>query len=474
MFEFVDRPVDRKIVKSKWVFDKKVNEQGIITRYKARLCAKGFTQTKGVDYDLTCAPTIDRSTINLLLCYCLEKNLIVKQFDVQTALLQADLKEEILMEVPEGFKDKYPKNRVIRLLRAIYGLKQSSRAFNEKLTQTMILLGWRQLMSDQCVFQKNGDVLAAFVDDCFVGIKDDISYTVLLEQLSKHLKIVDLGAIKHFLKISVEYDVGRKWCKLSQPVFIEEIISNTGMESAFGKFTVLDPHTKLEKLDDSPVIEKPYQAVVGQLIYLAVCTRPDIYFAVVKLSQFNNCYRQVHWNQLMHLVRYVKATKNEGLIIRPGDFRIRTFTDSDWGGNLDDRRSTSGVVVMLGESPILWKSKVQKSVAHSTMEAEFQALAKGVSFTIWISEMLKELGYDHPFTDLFCDNQGCIAALKGDNYKGRSKHNQIHFHIVQEKVKEKKMVINYVHSQDNIADLLTKVLTRAKLQPLKEKLGVGV
>ena len=451
VFEFVDRPHKKNMVKSKWVFDKKINEKGEVTRYKARLCAKGFSQVSGVDYHLTYAPTIDRTTINVILTYCLANNLIVKQFDVETAFLQAPLQEDIYMEIPDGFSDRYPKNQVIHLLRAIYGLKQSSKAFNDKLTKVLTQLGWVQLKSDLCLFKRNAEILAAFVDDCIVGVTNESSYQIILEEIAPSLKLVDLGDIKHFLKIKVDYDVDKQYCKLSQPVFIKEILEGASMNECAPKYTVLDPHTQLCKGEESEGMKtKPFREILGQLIYLATCTRPDIYYAVVKLSQFNNCFNSTHWNQLMHLLCYLKATENDGLVLSPGDLRIRTYTDADWGGNIDNRRSTSGILILLGNSVVLWKSKTQKTVAHSTMEAEFKALASGVSFSI------------------------CIMALKGENYKGRSKHNEIHFHIVKEIIESSDIVLNYVQTGNNVADMLTKVLTRDKLQFLKQKLNIGV
>ena len=141
---------------------------------------------------------------------------------------------------------------------------------------------------------------------------------------------------------------------------------------------------------------------------------------------------------------------------------------------LSNRRSTSGITIKLGDSTVLWKSKIQKTVAHSTMEAEFKVLASAVSLSIWIKEMINELGFNYSSIKFYCDNQGCIAALRGDNYKGRCKHNQIHFHIIQERINFNQIVLQYIPSESNVADLFTKVLSRFKLQHLKEKLGIGV
>ena len=175
----------------------------------------------------------------------------------------------------------------------------------------------------------------------------------------------------------------------------------------------------------------------------------------------------------MHLLCYLKATKEEGIYLSAGDFQIRTYTDADWGGNLDTRRSTSGILITLGKSVILWKSKGQITVAHSTMEAEFKALANGVSYSLWLEELLRELGSDKPGTNMFCDNQGCILALNGKNYIGRSKHNEIHFHVVKERMESSTITVNYIQSEENVADMLTKILTKDKLQYLKQKLNIG-
>ena len=293
VFEFTKRPPERKTVQSKWVFDKKLNEKGEVIRYKARLCAKGFTQIFGIDYNLTYSPTIDRSAINILITYCLHNKLIVKQFDVETAFLQAKLEEEIFMEIPEGLKTNSEDN-VIQLKKAIYGLRQSSKVFNDKLTFTLKNLGWIQLKSDPCVFKRNSEIIAAFVDDCMVGSTSENSYNQIVRDIALHLKLVDQGGINHFLKIKIEYNLAQQYCKLSQPVFIDKIIEFCGISSSESKLTPLDVHTQLRQSNEEPHGVRPYREVVGQLLYLATCTRPDIYHAVIALSQFNNNYSKPH------------------------------------------------------------------------------------------------------------------------------------------------------------------------------------
>lgn len=320
------------------------------------------------------------------------------------------------------------------------------------------------------MFKRNQEILAAFVDDCMVGTVSKESYSQIVHNISKHLKIVDQGQINHFLKIKVEYNLNERVCKLSQPVFVDKIIQFCGLSMCKGKSTPLDPHVQLRKSEEC-LNDRPYREVIGQLLYLATCTRPDVYHAVMLLSQFSNNYSHEHWDQLLHVVKYLSTTRNEGIFLRPGDFTMKTYTDSDWGGNLDSRRSTSGIVIMLGSGLVFWKSKIQKTVAHSTMEAEFKALATAVSFALWVKDFINELVSNHlKKIDFYCDNQGCILALQGRNYKGRSKHNEIHFNIVKERIERNCIKIHYIESDFNVSDMFTKSIVKNKLQFLKQRI----
>ena len=343
VWEVVDVPIDRKCVRSKWV------ENGNLLKFKSRLVAMGCTQVEGV---ATYAPTKIFNKSDVDLC----------------AFLQASLDEEIYMTLPDGFKDVYGVQKALKLKKSIYGLKQSSREFHGKLANILITLGWKQFKSDSCMFMKNSEIIIHHVDDLLFGSSSVESN--LITNINKHMRIMDQGHVRHYLKMKIDYNLKSRVCKISQPAYVQELLEEFNLENIQTKRTPLCPHTILDKVElneeEKIKMQKlPYRELLGRINYLACTSRPDLSIAVTRLAPYSNCYGSLHWNQLIHVIQYLKYSRNDGIFLIPNDDGLQAFSDSDWGGDRPTRRSTTGYIIKFCGSILMWKSTLQKSVAHS-------------------------------------------------------------------------------------------------------------
>jgi hypothetical protein len=373
-YTLVDLIENRKLVGVKWVYDLKRDEEGNILKFKARLVAKGFTQVAGVDYFDTYAPVARPESIRVFFALSAQKNLIVKHWDFSNAFLAGNLSEEIYMRQPQGYSDGT--NKVCKLLKSLYGLKQASRVWNEKLVSTLISLGYRQLISDYCFFinDKTGEMIVSHVDDILCAFISDESATKIFKELEKTLKLRDLGLVKHFLGIRVTR-VERGFL-LSQDYFISELLNETGMSDCKPVATPIENLIPLTVIDfEAPRIKYPYREIIGKLNHLAVNTRPDLSTAVSILSLYSDCFNETHVSAVKRVLRYLKGTPNLGLLIFPDETsNLKGFADSDWGGDIETRKSTSGYVCFFAGTLVSWKSKRQLAVSLSSMEGELYAL----------------------------------------------------------------------------------------------------
>ena len=242
--------------------------------------------------------------------------------------------------------------------------------------------------------------------------------------------------------------------------------------------TPTDPSTKLMKAKDGEdkVDQGMYQSVVGSLLYLSTGTRPDITFAMSNVAKFCSDPTKQHWTAVKRILRYLKGTTDLGLLYTSGDGHVCFgYSDSDWAGDLDDRRSTSGYIFKLSGAGISWKSKKQGSVALSTAEAEYIALLGAVQEAIWIRQLVTELSGRHKPTKgtvIYKDNQSAISLAKNPQFHGRAKHIDLRRHFIRERVTDKSIELKYCPTEDMIADMLTKGLSHNNLEKLRRMAGL--
>jgi Reverse transcriptase (RNA-dependent DNA polymerase) len=437
----VPRPKDAKVVKSRWVLRTKDNGM-----YKARFCAKGFTQRWGEDYDETFAPVAKYTSIRTLLAILAGRKAKIHQMDVNTAFLYSLLDEIVYVEQPEGFITPGKEDYVCLLRKALYGLKQSPRAWFHVIAEVLADFNFNQSESDPCIWihENNGErtYIALYVDDLIIAGENEEDIQTIKRRLSERFEMKDLGIAKKFLGMEIEYDSDGS-IKIHQNQYIQQLLDRHGMGECNPVATPLDTSVKLSSIttEEAPADPQEYASIVGGLTFAAYVTRPDIACAVGQLSQFLNNPSSTHMHSAKRVLRYLQGTSTLGITYRPPPLRLQGYSDSDWAGDMDTRRSTTGYVVMLNNGAIAWKSRRQPTVALSTMESEYMALTEATMELKWVRTLLAGLGYsngksDDP-TNLFSDNQGAIALAKNPVSHSRAKHIDIRHHFVSEAIQDR-------------------------------------
>ena len=484
-WELVPRPIDKNIVGSKWIYKVKRGPNGEIERFKSRLVAQGFSQTEGVDFNEVFAPVARFPTIRTLLAFANAHDLEIHHMDVTTAFLNGELDCDIFMEQPEGYVDPANPDYVCKLVKGIYGLKQSARCWNATLDKFMKSRGYTQSPADECVYVKtvkNDDgrisfvIMAVYVDDIIPVSNDTVLMMREKEAICKKFKMTDNGEISYCLGLTIKRDRENKIITISQGNYIENILERFGMERCKPVATPLEPGVKYLKVSDGDVLfdTNTYQKAIGSLTYAALCTRPDIAAAVGVLSQFMSNPSETHWSGVKRVLRYLRGTSTYGLVYDgKGGSELSGFSDSDWAGDVNTRRSTSGYVFQLGGSTVTWSCKKQATVAKSSTEAEYVALSKATQEAIWLRRLLNSLGDEiRSPTTIFEDNQGAIDLSKNPKHHDRTKHIDICHHFVRERVATKEIAVTYCPTEEMTADIMTKGLHVVKFQKFRQMLGV--
>lgn len=464
-WELVDRPANKTVVKCKWVFKRKYNKDRNV-RYRARLVAKGFSQKKGTDFKETFSPVLRYSTLRLLFAISVDQNLNINHLDVPTAFLNGLLDELIFMEIPACSNFPNCENKVLKLKRAIYGLKQSARAWYQRVEVSLLELGYTKSQYEPCLFMKCKDkvkiYIALFVDDFFVFYNCKNTYETLKSELKAKFNIKDLGQIKTCLGMNVT--IKNNSITIDQKDFIDVILKRFNMQNCKPSDTPMEKDLKLEKAK-SFCTKYPYQELLGALMYLCVLTRPDIAFAISFLSQYNKCFDETHWKHLKRILKYLSKTKNFGLKYVKEDCSLVGYVDADWASCVINRKSYTGFVFKLSGGAISYESRKQKTVALSSTEAEYMALSEACKEGIYLNNLLSEIN-KNKFCDvpvrLLSDNQSSQKLASNPLYHRRTKHIDVRHHFVRECLNDKRIDISYLPTADMPADILTKSLCHVK------------
>ncbi|CAL5401450.1 unnamed protein product [Camellia sinensis] len=471
-WSLVDLPPNKNVIGCKWVYRLKKNSDGSIARYKARLVAKGYLQEEGIDYEETFSPVAKQPTIRILLCLALHFGWSIKQLDVSNAFLHGVLHEEVYMTQPSGFIDSSHPHKVCKLHKALYGLKQAPRAWFSTFSTFLLSQGFIASHCDSSLFIKKTasaiTILLIYVDDILLT-GSDVSYiTSLLAQMHKVFSMKELGFLNYFLGISVHMSAAGFF--LHQSKYATEILAKAGMSHC--KPYASPMATKSSSFHDSDLpFAQPalYRSIVGALQYLTI-TRPDIAFAVNSACQHMHAPLVSHFNAVKRLLRYLKGTLHKGLQFQPGPLVLTAYSDSDWAGNALDRRSTTGFCIFLGPNLVSWSAKKQPTVSRSSTEAEYRALAQTSAELSWLGMLLRDLHIPFVPPTLWCDNLSAIALSSNPVFHARSKHIEVDYHFVRERVASKQLLIKHLATADQLADILTKPLPVSRFHFLQHKL----
>ncbi|CAN1305751.1 Copia protein [Linum perenne] len=472
----VKLPSGKRTVDCKWIFSIKYKADGSIERFKARLVARGFTQSYGIDYEETFAPVAKLSTVRVLLSLAVNLDWPLYQLDVKNAFLNGDLAEEVYMKVPAGMSSEKP-GFVCKLRKALYGLKQSPRAWFERFTNAVKSGGYKQCQTDHTLFVKHNtggkiSILIVYVDDIIITGDDYTEIADLKKKLAAEFEIKDLGHLKYFLGMEIARS---KDCLIvSQRKYVLDLLNETGMLGCKPIDTPMEQNKRWTREAEPTLVERGrYQRLVGKLIYLSH-TRPDITFAVGIVSQHMQSPNEDHMEAVYRILRYLKGSPGLGLQFSKKDTRgIEVYTDASWAGELTDRRSTSGYCTFVYGNLVTWRSKKQPVVARSSAEAEYRAVALGICEGIWLKRLLEELKVDNknPIA-LKSDSQSAISIVKNPVHHDRTKHVEIDRSFISEKASSGVVEVTYVPSALQTADMLTKATSKDVLERFKSKLGL--
>jgi hypothetical protein len=475
VFDLVELPRGRKAIGSKVIFKVKTDSTGSVSKLKARFVAQGFRQVQGLDYNETFAPTAKGASIRAVLALAADADLELDQMDVATAFLNGNLEEEIYMRQPEGTIRPGDEHLVWRLKRSIYGLKQSSRAWYKELDAFLRSIGFKCCESDASVYVQLFDdgivIVVVYVDDLLIAASRHLLQGIK-DKLSGRFEMTDLGHANWLLGMEIKRDRVQRTVSLGQAAFAKDILERFNMSDC----NPADTPMSLEKLssDMSPASKEeeehmamvPYRSAVGSMMYLMICSRPDLATAIGILSQYMASPGPQHWTAAKRVLRYIAGTVDKVLVLggRPkGGLVLTGYADADWAGDIDRRRSTSGFCFSLGRGCITWSSKRQSAVALSTLEAEYISIGTAVREVLWLRAFLAEL--HHPqetATVIKEDNQGCIARIKNPGQHSRTKHIDIVHHFVRDIYESGIIDVEYCRTDAMVADILTKPLTKDK------------
>ncbi|KAL0553776.1 hypothetical protein IC582_007680 [Cucumis melo] len=414
-------------------------------------------------------------------------DLELHQMDVKTVFLNGNLDEEVFMDQPEGFMIAGKEHMVCKLKRSIYGLKQASRQWYLKFNDTITSFGFKENIVDRCIYLKiSGSkfiILVLYVDDILLATNDFGLLCQTKEFLFKNFEMKDMGEASYVIGIEIFRDRTHGLLGLSQKAYINKVLEKFKMDKCSSsvvpihkgdKFSLMQcPKNELERNQMETI---PYASIVGSLLYAQTCTRPDISFVVGMLGRYQSNPRMDHWKAAKKVLRYLQGTKDYMLTYKRSDhLEVIGYSDSDFAGCVDIRKSTFGYLFLLAEGAISWKSAKQSIIAASTMEVEFVACLEATVHGLWLRNFISGLGIVDSIAKLlriYCDNSAAVFFSKNDKYSKGAKHMELKYFFVKEEVQTQRVSIEHISTKLMIANPLTKGLPPKTFNDHVERMGI--
>ncbi|GFT62966.1 retrovirus-related Pol polyprotein from transposon TNT 1-94 [Trichonephila clavipes] len=476
VWEIVQKRAKSKLIKTKWVYSLKQDDAGKNIKYKARLVAAGFNQIKNIDYSESYSPVVNIESFRLLIALAAKLKLNVNFFDVKTAYLYGDLEETVYVLPPPGYEKLIGDDKVCKLKKSIYGLPQSGRNWYMKIKGELENFGLKQLASDNCVFIKSVNqsvlILCMYVDDLAIFCNNDKMYEDIVSKIKNVFEVVENKTNKF---LGMEIEKCENGIYLSQCDYINSLLVKHNLENCKSvKTPIVKGEDKIFPSTNEFIDITMYQELIGELLYLANRTRPDISFVMSYLSQFNHNPDKRHYNLAKRVLRYLMGSKDKKLFYENEFGILNASSDASWG-NAENGKSFFGGVVLLGNSLILWKCRKQKSVSFSTCEAELLSISEICKDIIWIVNLLIELKCEQFINNavtLNSDIQAAIQWIKGTRSSNKSRHMNLHFHFIKDLIEDTVIKLEYVQTEFLIADFLTKAMNVEKLEYSMQKIAL--
>ena len=408
------------------------------------------------------------------------KGLYIVQADIKNAFLHSNSDFQIYVQQPQGFVDANYLNAVLLLNKALYGLKQAPRLWYLLISEIVISLEFRVFKTDTSIYMRDDIILAVYVDDILIAGPSINACNAVVHELSQHIEIVNKGEVKSFLGLKVVRNHQAQAISISQPGYIDCLLAKFNMtkvkpaHTPFATGTILIAATDHDKFCN---IER-YQELTGSLNHLAVFSRPEITFAVSKLSKYNANPTTTHFKAALHVLRYLKGTRNYYIVYsrstRIPIIDILGYSDSDHASDLDDRKSYTGYVFVICGGAVSWSTHKQSTVAFSSMESEYMALSDAAREALARKQFFCELRIpsgEHPIT-ILSDGQSALDISENPAKYRKAKHIDIQYHAIRHYIHDSKIEADYIPMEYQPADLFTKALGTTKHQRFSGMIGL--
>ncbi|CAL0299548.1 unnamed protein product [Lupinus luteus] len=480
-WELATLPPQKTPIDVKWIYKVKLKPDGSIAKHKARLVAKELMQKEGIGYSEVFPHVARLVTVRLMIALASWKRWNLCQLDVKSAFLNGPLEEVVIVNQPPGFINKGNESNMLRLKKALYGLKHAPRAWNKRIDKFLTEVGFQKCSVEYGVYMKAIDqncgslFICLYVDDLLITGSNPRGIEDLKESLKGEFEMTDLGKLSYFLGLEFQYT--NNGVSMNQKKYILEVLNKFNMTDCNASETPAEMNLKLDKCSDEAMVDATqFRQIVGNLRY--VChTRPEISHSVGMIRRFMSDLRHSHMVAAKRILRYLKGTLDFGIIFPHQDAKLSShlmaYSDSDWCGDIVDMKSTKGYIFMVAGAPISWCSQKERVVALSTCEAEYIAACAASCQTIWLSSLLLELGVEHgDMVELFIDSKFAIDLAKNPVSHGRCKHIKTRYYYIRQQVEEGMIKLTHCKSELQLADIMTKPLKVDRFKDLRKKIGI--